>query len=97
VRSFGADPELVGRMGTAWMEGARERGLLSAGKHFPGHGDTRVDSHVGLARVTADSARLFEVEIAPFARAVLKAVHELKHGKKRRPCCFRLAEPCAGR
>lgn len=70
VRSFGQDPELVGVLGTAWMEGARERGLLSAGKHFPGHGDTRVDSHVGLARVTADSARFHEVEVAPFARAV---------------------------
>lgn len=70
VRSFGEDPELVGLMGTAWMEGARERRLLSAGKHFPGHGDTRVDSHVGLAHVTADSARLMEVEVAPFARAV---------------------------
>ena len=70
VRSFGADPELVGLMGTAWMEGARENGLLSAGKHFPGHGDTRVDSHVGLARVTADSARFFAGEIPPFARAV---------------------------
>jgi beta-N-acetylhexosaminidase len=70
VRSFGEDPELVGVLGTAWMEGARERGLLSAGKHFPGHGDTRVDSHVGLARVTSDSARLHQVELPPFARAV---------------------------
>ncbi|HLM67060.1 MAG TPA: glycoside hydrolase family 3 N-terminal domain-containing protein, partial [Longimicrobium sp.] len=42
VRSFGESPELVARMGTAWMRGAREGGLLSAGKHFPGHGDTRV-------------------------------------------------------
>jgi beta-N-acetylhexosaminidase len=70
VRSFGEDPELVARMGTAWVEGARETGLLSAGKHYPGHGDTYVDSHVGLARIEADSARLFDVEIAPFARAV---------------------------
>jgi beta-N-acetylhexosaminidase len=70
VRSFAEDPELVGLLGTAWMEGARERGLLSAGKHFPGHGDTRVDSHVGLARVTSDSARLHAVELPPFARAI---------------------------
>lgn len=70
VRSFSADPELVGVLGTAWMEGARERGLLSAGKHFPGHGDTRVDSHVGLPRVAADSTRFREVEVAPFERAV---------------------------
>jgi beta-N-acetylhexosaminidase len=70
VRSFGEDPALVARMGMAWVEGAKETGLLSAGKHYPGHGDTYVDSHVGLARIEADSARLFDVEIAPFARAV---------------------------
>jgi beta-N-acetylhexosaminidase len=70
VRSFGEDPELVARLATAWIDGARETGLLSAGKHFPGHGDTQVDSHVGLARVQADSARLFDVEIAPFRHAV---------------------------
>jgi beta-N-acetylhexosaminidase len=70
VRSFGQAPDAVGRMGTAWMEGAREGGLLSVGKHFPGHGDTHVDSHVGLARIDADSARLREVHMAPFARAV---------------------------
>src|SRR5688500_7156201 len=58
VRSFGESPETVARMGTAWMRGAREAGLLSAGKHFPGHGDTRVDSHVGLPQVSGDSARL---------------------------------------
>jgi beta-N-acetylhexosaminidase len=70
VRSFGEQPALVGRMGTAWMQGAREAALLSAGKHFPGHGDTRVDSHVGLARVGADSARMRSVEMAPFGVAV---------------------------
>jgi beta-N-acetylhexosaminidase len=70
VRSFGEAPEQVAAMGTAWMHGARAGGLLSAGKHFPGHGDTRVDSHVGLARTGSDSTRLTDVEMAPFARAV---------------------------
>ncbi|HEX6039335.1 glycoside hydrolase family 3 protein [Longimicrobium sp.] len=70
VRSFGESPEQVGAMGTAWMHGARAGGLLAVGKHFPGHGDTRVDSHVGLAQTGADSARLHDVEMAPFARAV---------------------------
>lgn len=70
VRSFGEDPEMVARLGTAWMLGAREEGLLSAGKHFPGHGDTRVDSHVGLARIPADSARLWRNELVPFRTAV---------------------------
>jgi beta-N-acetylhexosaminidase len=70
VRSFGESPEQVARMGTAWMRGARDGGLLSVGKHFPGHGDTHVDSHVGLAQTGADSTRLRTVEMAPFATAV---------------------------
>ena len=66
VRSFGESAERVARLGAAWMQGAREAGLLSVGKHFPGHGDTHVDSHVGLARIQADSARLARVELAAF-------------------------------
>ena len=70
VRSFGEQPERVARMASAWAEGAKEAGLLAAGKHFPGHGDTHVDSHVGLATVRADSARLDAVELVPFRHAV---------------------------
>ncbi|HEX2080788.1 MAG TPA: glycoside hydrolase family 3 N-terminal domain-containing protein [Longimicrobium sp.] len=70
VRSFGEQPERVARMAAAWAEGAKEAGLLAAGKHFPGHGDTHVDSHVGLATVRADSARLDAVELVPFRHAV---------------------------
>jgi beta-N-acetylhexosaminidase len=70
VRSFGEQPERVARMAAAWAEGAREAGLLAAGKHFPGHGDTHTDSHVGLATVRADSARLDAVELVPFRHAV---------------------------
>jgi beta-N-acetylhexosaminidase len=70
VRSFGEQPERVARMAAAWAEGAREAGLLAAGKHFPGHGDTQMDSHVGLATVRADSARLDAVELVPFRHAV---------------------------
>ncbi|HEX5726147.1 MAG TPA: glycoside hydrolase family 3 protein, partial [Longimicrobiaceae bacterium] len=70
VRSFGEDPARVGRLAAAWIAGAREGGLLAAGKHFPGHGDTRVDSHVGLATVRGDSARLATTELVPFRAAV---------------------------
>jgi beta-N-acetylhexosaminidase len=69
VRSFGEDPRRVARMATAWIAGARAGGLLTAGKHFPGHGDTSVDSHVGLAAIRADSARLAQVELVPFRAA----------------------------
>lgn len=80
VRSFGESPELVARMGTAWMRGAREGGLLSAGKHFPGHGDTRVDSHVGLPEVSGDEARLRSVEMAPFGTAVRAGIDAILVG-----------------
>lgn len=70
VRSFGGDPELVARLGSAWMAGAREGGLLSVGKHFPGHGGTRTDSHVGRAIVAADLEALRRAELVPFRQAV---------------------------
>ncbi|HEV2130889.1 MAG TPA: glycoside hydrolase family 3 N-terminal domain-containing protein, partial [Longimicrobiaceae bacterium] len=69
IRAFAEDPERVARLGSAWLEGAREAGLLAAGKHFPGHGDTEVDSHVGLATIFGDSARLEAVELLPFRRS----------------------------
>lgn len=70
VRSFGENPARVAALANAWRLGAAEEGLLSAGKHFPGHGDTEIDSHVGLATILADSARLAEVELVPFRRAM---------------------------
>lgn len=70
VRSFGESPELVSRLGAAWVAGARQGGLLTVGKHYPGHGDTHADSHVGLAVVEADAARLASVELPPFRAAI---------------------------
>ena len=57
-RSYGADPQLVARMGAAFIRGAKEGGAFTTGKHFPGHGDTSVDSHVDLPVIPADRARL---------------------------------------
>ncbi len=48
-RAFGADPNLVRAMGSAWVRGLRDGGVIPCGKHFPGHGDTHVDSHSGVA------------------------------------------------
>jgi beta-N-acetylhexosaminidase len=70
VRSFGQSPQRVARLGAAWLQGARESGLLTVGKHFPGHGDTHVDSHVGLAQVEGDSAHLAQVDLVPFQGAM---------------------------
>ena len=70
TRSFGEDPETVGRLGAAFIRGARVGGALTAAKHFPGHGDTRTDSHVELPVIAADRDRLDRVELVPFKAAV---------------------------
>jgi beta-N-acetylhexosaminidase len=70
IRSFGEDPELVARLGTAFIRGAKKGGVLATAKHFPGHGDTATDSHLGLAVLNSDLARLQALEFAPFKRAI---------------------------
>jgi beta-N-acetylhexosaminidase len=70
TRSFGEDPEQVGELVASYVEGAREGGMLTAAKHFPGHGDTATDSHYGVAQVTGDLDRLESVELPPFRRAI---------------------------
>ncbi len=70
TRAFGEDPEAVARLGTAYIEGARAGGVLTTAKHFPGHGDTRTDSHIELPVVTADKERLDVMELVPFRQAV---------------------------
>ena len=62
VRSFGSDPEVVGRLGVATMRGLHGTGVIATLKHFPGHGDTTVDSHLALPVVTAPPERLEAVE-----------------------------------
>jgi beta-N-acetylhexosaminidase len=70
TRSFGEDPKQVGDFVAAYIRGAHEGGMLVTAKHFPGHGDTATDSHLGVAQVTGDRARLDAVELAPFRRAI---------------------------
>jgi beta-N-acetylhexosaminidase len=67
-RSFSSDPEVVARFGAAFASGLDEAGLLACGKHFPGHGDTALDSHFALPCVDHDVGRLRSVELVPFAR-----------------------------
>jgi beta-N-acetylhexosaminidase len=74
VRSFGEDPEMVARFTAAFIRGCQAGGLLTTAKHFPGHGDTAEDSHIELAYVPADSARLEQVELPPFRRAIAAGV-----------------------
>ncbi|MFJ7724893.1 beta-N-acetylhexosaminidase [Neobacillus sp. NPDC097160] len=70
VRSFGEDPELVAKMGNAYIKGLHETGTAATAKHFPGHGDTATDSHLGLPEVPHDIDRLKKVELYPFQQAM---------------------------
>lgn len=70
TRSFGEDPERVGRLSALFVHGTLDGGQLPTAKHFPGHGDTDVDSHVGLPVVSADIARLMSLELVPFKAAI---------------------------
>ncbi|SBT38026.1 glycoside hydrolase family 3 protein [Micromonospora auratinigra] len=80
VRSFGADPALVARHTAAWVRGLQAGGVAACAKHFPGHGDTRVDSHHDLPRIGGDRARLDAVELAPFRAAVSAGVQAVMTG-----------------
>jgi beta-N-acetylhexosaminidase len=80
IRSFGEDPELVSRLTAAFVAGARSGGLLTTVKHFPGHGDTSVDTHLQLAQIGGDRARLEAVELMPFRRSVAAGVDSVMLG-----------------
>src|SRR5271165_4049155 len=74
TRSFGEDPKQVGDLVTAYIKGAHEAGMLTTVKHFPGHGDTATDSHLGVAAVNVDRAHLDSIELPPFQQAIAAGV-----------------------
>jgi beta-N-acetylhexosaminidase len=74
TRSFGEDPKQVGDLVAAYIKGAHEGGMLTTVKHFPGHGDTATDSHLGVASVTVDRAHLDSIELPPFRQAIAAGV-----------------------
>jgi beta-N-acetylhexosaminidase len=67
IRSFGEDPARVGRLVSSWVRGLQEGGVIATLKHFPGHGDTDVDSHLGLPIILHPRERLNTIELPPFA------------------------------
>ena len=70
VRSYGEDPAEVSRFAAAFTEGAQNAGAIATAKHFPGHGDTAVDSHRGLPEINVSRERLNTVEFVPFKATV---------------------------
>ncbi|MEX0314754.1 MAG: glycoside hydrolase family 3 N-terminal domain-containing protein, partial [Allomuricauda sp.] len=69
-RSFGEDPKNVAQKGIAFMKGMGKAGILSSGKHFPGHGDTATDSHKSLPIIHSDRQRLDSIELYPFQKLI---------------------------
>src|SRR6202046_5457449 len=74
TRSFGEDPKQVGDLVAAYIKGAHEGGMLTTVKHFPGHGDTATDSHLGVDSVNVDRAHLESIELPPFRQAIAAGV-----------------------
>ena len=70
TRSYGEDPALVGRLGSAYVRGLQDGGMIATLKHFPGHGDTDVDSHLGLPIINDPRSSLEETEFPPFKAAI---------------------------
>ena len=73
-RAIGSDPVIVGRLANAFIRGFREVGMIPVGKHFPGHGDTHLDSHLDLPTVGRDAAILESVELLPFKETIAQGL-----------------------
>ncbi len=80
VRAYGSDPRDVARFGAAFIRGATRANALTSAKHFPGHGDTNVDSHVDLPVLDVPRSRLDSVELVPFRAAIEAGVSSVMLG-----------------
>lgn len=74
IRSYGENPKMVGEFASALARGVKDGNCLATLKHFPGHGDTATDSHIGLATIQADKQRLDNLELVPFRMAIAAGV-----------------------
>jgi beta-glucosidase-like glycosyl hydrolase/CubicO group peptidase (beta-lactamase class C family) len=74
TRSYGSDPARVSRLAAAQIRGLQDHGVYAVAKHFPGHGDTGVDSHIDLPLIAVDRARADSVELPPFRAAIAAGV-----------------------
>jgi len=77
ARSLGERPERVGKLASAFIRGCQENGMIATAKHFPGHGDTALDSHNLMPAIKADLSRLEQVELYPFSQAIRAGVEAI--------------------
>ena len=73
-RAIASDPKTVAKLANAFIKGFKDKGMIPVGKHFPGHGDTHVDSHLDLPTVTRDAATLEAVELLPFRETIAQGL-----------------------
>ena len=77
IRSYGDDPDKVSRLGCSFIRGAQEYGVMACAKHFPGHGSSDIDSHIGLPAVSQSFEELSEFELIPFREAISDGVSSI--------------------
>lgn len=77
VRSFGGDPKLVGEMASAYIDGLQGEGVISTIKHFPGHGNTETDTHIGLATVNYNKKQWENIDKLPFQMSIDNGVEAI--------------------
>ena len=94
-RSFGEDPERVARLGVAYSRGLEDGGVLSVSKHFPGHGDTSVDSHKALPTVSHDKATFEKVDIFPFKKYIKSGLSGVMVGHLSVPALDKTGTPAS--
>lgn len=92
-RSFGEDPEAAGVLGAAFMSGSRAAGVLTTAKHFPGHGDTGLDSHGKLPVISISTKTLYARELVPFTRMIEAGVPAIMSGHLAFPSITGTGEP----
>jgi beta-N-acetylhexosaminidase len=93
VRSYSDDPDVVGAFGTAFIRGLQHH-VIATAKHFPGHGDTNVDSHLDLPTIDIDEARFKSVELAPFVTAIDAGVQAIMSAHINFPLITEEGRPC---
>ncbi len=77
IRSFGETPDIVSKFAVEFIRGLQENGMIATAKHFPGHGDTDIDSHLDLPIINHPKSRLDSIELAPFKEAIKSGVKSI--------------------
>lgn len=94
-RSFGANPEFVGELGAAFVKGSLDAGVIPTAKHFPGHGDTSLDSHGNLPQIEIDLKTLNERELVPFKYLIAEKIPAIMSGHLGFPKIISNGEPAS--